>query len=403
MGNLLEYLTKFCGWPKCAAVILLSVLIVIPATFSTPIQTVDGIASPLLNKTRRPSWIRDLGENETLPGTLSLCPNVSDAKRFNETQGIRRYLDLRGLRGMNSTSFNVRPDFLMQLFRTFLELKESMSQHLVTLLINNRTVTELQNALTYAWLPSLENANWSATRAEILEIDNGTTYFSSNGSPLMQIRYTLPVSTIYSPANFSKGLPRYPWLYDRNSTNHELTQIVPPSVSDFIQRLQNKSLPVYDGPVFYTTSVLEHVYLAKNSTYGFFDTDQLKADMMEVAQQQRSSNFRREDTLIKWRPKSEKILDAVQQAFAIANPVIMDNITLTITLIERDDNFQTTTERDASRFSFALSYPEMKSGVYWKLWRYPSYDELNAALQSVADSKVAHTWTVAVPASDDLL
>ncbi|XP_055340446.1 uncharacterized protein LOC129589642 [Paramacrobiotus metropolitanus] len=108
-----------------------------------------------------------------------------------------------------------------------------------------------------------------------------------------------------------------------------------------------------------------------------------------------------ENGLIKELPSSDKILDAVHQAFAVANPVTLDNITLTITLTERDDSLRTTNGQDASKPNFALSYPKMKSGLYWKLWRYPSFDELNGFLQSVADAKLVRTWTVALtlPAS----
>ncbi|XP_055340498.1 uncharacterized protein LOC129589682 [Paramacrobiotus metropolitanus] len=103
---------------------------------------------------------------------------------------------------------------------------------------------------------------------------------------------------------------------------------------------------------------------------------------------------------VKVQPNADKILDAVQQAFAIANPVTMDNIVLTISLTDRDDSLRTTIGRDAFKLSFALSYPKMKSGLYWKLWRYPSYDELNGLLQSVAEVKLVRTWTVAIPVSN---
>ncbi|XP_055334956.1 uncharacterized protein LOC129586005 isoform X2 [Paramacrobiotus metropolitanus] len=519
-----------------------------------------------------------------------------------------------------------------------------MGPYLVSLQINNLKIAELQDALTYAWLPSLEKSNWTATRTEIIQTFNGTGYFSQNGMPLMVIVYTLPVPDIFS--NFSRNLPRYPWLYARNSTLHELTRIDPPVIGDFIQRLQQKGLPVYEGPVFSKTNVLENLYLRANFTSGYFDTDQLKADVMGFTQQlrvkegcgdanmsdvdvhfgllkphvmavrrnrafsdlklmpmpfvitvqqkkyvqyaadlavglanhsdryykqdmsnatetkipgfglvelppvdpafsfrmylnrplnvqylpllevlmmshlntdrdpdgrvevrlwdfdpngwivkffvvlrhtkvpvpyasfvvdarllyaaniyrkldgfelrlsnastayklmkdsypaywldtikastlaqcegesiwslpveeqlcplkktftlyvERYSNLGLEDLIsnTKWLPNSDKVLDAVQQAFAVANPVTVDRLTLTIALMERNDTLMTTAGRDAFKFTFALSYPKMEEEIYWKLWRYPSLDEMNGFLFSVANTVIAHTWTVLMPA-----
>ncbi|XP_055329041.1 uncharacterized protein LOC129581812 [Paramacrobiotus metropolitanus] len=93
---------------------------------------------------------------------------------------------------------------------------------------------------------------------------------------------------------------------------------------------------------------------------------------------------------------SNQIVDAVQQAFAEANPITMDNITLTITLSGRDDDMQTVDGNDVSKFNFSLSYPKMDTAIYWKLWRYPTKDVINKFLQT-ADARIAETWTVPMP------
>ncbi|XP_055334993.1 uncharacterized protein LOC129586036 isoform X2 [Paramacrobiotus metropolitanus] len=583
-----------------------------------------------------------VGENETFPGTLSLCPD-SDTKLLNASTGQRHYDDLRSLRGRSSTTFNAPLSYIMHNFQTFLELKEYVGLHEVALQTNNRTAAELQEALTYVWLPSLEKSNWTATHAEILEIHNGTIHFSRDGSPLMVIRYILPVSDAISPANCSSHLQRFPWMYASNSKYHELTPIVPPLIGSLVQRMQENGLTVYEGPVFYKDNgALDYVFLRANSTDSFLDIDQLKADMTEVVQQSRfkqqcgsagmsdweihfgqlqpgivpsrdngsftyviamsipfvirtrekilvrdfmsmvpllnhtdryylvsktglekdfknirivdnpplntafsfrmhldrplsgqwlpllevamqsqlnigmgksstaevrlwdfdpdaavvkffvllpypasplrealdarlpyaTSIYRKLDGLqfrlpstnvtytlmrfhlpghmqdvvkasasapqcqsesawsclpveeqlketfslyVEWvsfvshnqylpngffkeLPNSDKVLDALQQAFAISNNQTGYNNTLTITVTERDDNLKTTKGRDATRFTFALTYPEMPSQFDWKPWRYPSFDDLNSLLQSIAKVKIVRTWTVAVSA-----
>ncbi|XP_055335061.1 uncharacterized protein LOC129586083 [Paramacrobiotus metropolitanus] len=651
MDNFLEHRSRFRGGPQGLTPFLFSVLVVIPGTASTHIQAVNMIANQTVNNTRTSNWYKEPGENGTLPGTFRLCSNASDPNGLQAAKGLESYLDPRRLQGLKSIDFYVPLQLLLQLFQQFLGMREFMGQHVIALHTNqtkNLTIPELQDALTYAWLPTLEKSNWISTRAEIIQINNGKGSFSSYGSPMTMILYTLPVSDAFSSEYFSRILPRYPWLYTRNSTDHELTRIAPPAIGDFIQRLQQKGLPVYDGPLFSTTSVLENLYLRANSTSGYFDTDQLKADVMDVARQlrvkegcgdadmsdvdvhfgrfkplimpmrkdgafseepvlsmpfvitvqqkifvpyyvdltaalashsdryyrqeypnnstelkipgfriaelplvdpifsfrmylnrplnvqwlpvleslmtarlssdidfdgrvvvrlwdfdpngwivnffvvlrhakipashmqffvdarlslatniyrkldglelrlsnastayrlmrnpyagswqdtikastlaqckgeniwplpveeqlcplkktftlyvERYSKLRWDDLISrnKWTPNSDKILDAVQQAFAVANPVTVDNITLTISLIERDDSLVTTNWRDATKFTFGLSYPKMEKGIYWKLWRYPSLDELNGFLQSVANSVIAHTWTVTVPTS----
>ncbi|XP_055335030.1 uncharacterized protein LOC129586062 [Paramacrobiotus metropolitanus] len=284
MDNLLEHRDRFRGVPQSTILFLFSVLIVIPEITSTDVQA-NVTTSSSVHRIRMYGWMKELGVNETVPGTFSLCPNVSDPDGLRAGQADPSDRPL--LRGINSTRFYVQPSVLYQLLQPFLGSKEFMGQHLITLHINNRTIAELEDALTYAWLPSLEKSNWTETRVEILQINNGTGYFSANGSPLMFISYTLPVSDVFSPANFSRNLSWYPWLYSRNFSRHELIQILPPN--DFIQRLQQKGVPVYEGPLFPTTSVLETLYLRANSTgaNGYFDTDQLKTDLMGVARQMR--------------------------------------------------------------------------------------------------------------------
>ncbi|XP_055344416.1 uncharacterized protein LOC129592415 [Paramacrobiotus metropolitanus] len=593
MDITLQQLGRFRGVPKIMLLFFISVLITLPISLSTRITA------------------SELGDDSILPGTFDLCPNseLSDTELRNATGGRDDFSDLAGVVGIR---FDTRPSF-SQPFETYLEVKESLLRHYVTLQINNRTVTELQDAITYAWLPSLEKSNWTAVHAQILNIENGSLYFSPDGSPLMSVCYVMPppVTDAISSANSSR--------------------IVPLSMDDFKRRLQDKGLAAYDGQKYPATTAYtarDSAYLRANATSGVFDTDQLKADVMGIVQRGRrrdcgdarvddveihfgnlepgivpyksngtysdvramrfpfllivqkkngrrfrllgidlsplnnhtdryypsvlgmmmpvnpaysfrlyldrplnvqwlpglqalmtsqlnvgntsncsaevrvwdfdpngwvvnfvvtlrfktlpqwiyvvdgrllhsatiyrkldgfqfrvllpaSSPYRltrypaqdsREDTIKAATlrncrgetqllplpveeltcpvtaaftlyvermskpsvfafnpPDAGKILDAVQRAFAIANPVVMDNITLSITLTGRDTNLPTT-GRDVTKFSFALTYPKMQSGLYWNLWRYPSLDELNGSLQRVADVKIVQKRTTGVQA-----
>ncbi|XP_055335067.1 uncharacterized protein LOC129586087 [Paramacrobiotus metropolitanus] len=116
-----------------------------------------------------------------------------------------------------------------------------------------------------------------------MELENGTR-FSTNGSPLMLITYMLPVPDVFFEKNFPRSLPQYKWLFAPN----ELGQNGPSSMNEFIQRLQIMGLTAYDGPALYKSGgILDDIYLRANSTYGFFDTDQLKADVLGIVKQKR--------------------------------------------------------------------------------------------------------------------
>ncbi|XP_055340411.1 uncharacterized protein LOC129589618 [Paramacrobiotus metropolitanus] len=97
---------------------------------------------------------------------------------------------------------------------------------------------------------------------------------------------------------------------------------------------------------------------------------------------------------------SDRIMAAVQQAFAEMNPLTMDDITLTITLNGRDDDVHTVDGNDASRFNFTLSYPKMNTSAYWKLWRYPTQQVFNKYLDR-AGARIATTWTYSMPLTMD--
>ncbi|XP_055329258.1 uncharacterized protein LOC129581958 [Paramacrobiotus metropolitanus] len=99
---------------------------------------------------------------------------------------------------------------------------------------------------------------------------------------------------------------------------------------------------------------------------------------------------------------SDQILNAVRQAFAEANPITIDNITLTISLSGREDDMQTVDGNDVSKFSFSLSYSKIDTGFRWKLWRYPTKEVINKFLQT-ADARLVDTWILPVPVSFDNL
>ncbi|XP_055345146.1 uncharacterized protein LOC129592993 [Paramacrobiotus metropolitanus] len=651
MNSILGHWLRFRGVPESTAFFLLSVMIVLPIISSATIQTDNEIANPSLNKSRINGQVSKLGAPEAFQGTFSVCsrPPVVVPDLLMEID----YYTF-SLIGVMPASLDMWWNLFMRQFQTYLELSGSVSRHTAAVQLNNRSVAELQDALTYAWLPMFERSNRTAVRAEILRIENGTM-FSSNGSPVALITYMLPISDEFNssdvshdfflvdvdevyPSNSSRNLPRDPWLYPWN----DFAETGSSFTSDITQRLQEKGLTAYDGPLFYQSGgILDDIYLRANLTYGLFDTDGLKADVLGIVEQKRirqncndtgmtdvevhfgqlepaivpsrtngkfsdvtvmplpfvvkvqektlisdtlywftlpnhthryyvssetaygrkinttglhlvdqpplnptrsfrmhldrplniqrlpllealmtshlnnlsigahnraevriwdfdpdgwvvnffvvlhyepqrlspwkgfvldarlpytatiyrklnglelrlpptstvyrlmtasvdeySKNTMKASILreceendkwlslpseapacplkknftlyVEWQserpqsrdlvngstmelPDSDKILDAVQQAFAAANPVTMDNITLTIIMTERNDSLHTATERDSAKINFAVSYPKMKSGLYWNLWRYPSLHELNAALQSIAGANV---------------
>ncbi|XP_055340421.1 uncharacterized protein LOC129589625 [Paramacrobiotus metropolitanus] len=662
MDNLLQHLGKFRSVPAVVGVCLLLILLSAPTRSENHnIKIINKIENPLSSDTKTFGNISNLQLDETLEATLSFCPNVSLFQMINLSQSHdneelsygsinynvsrnlwEQYMKIRHLRGDKGIMFNLRMDSEMQDFGQFLELKPYVGVYLVTLELTNLTVTEIQDALTFAWAPSFESSNWTATHVEILQIQNGSddiTYYSASGSPLTQILYMVPISDSVIPMNLSSDFSHYPWRFARNSSYHELPKIITPSITDFVQRLRSKGLIAHQGPVFHGTvnSGRGDFYLSTNSTSGSFNTDRLKADLLELVQQERikqgcggadmsdvqinfspfvpriapmrkngtfseikvlplnfqlmiqkkahvhgginlvplsnhtdryyarlrvpgdedfipsyvrhledrpmdpvysfrmylspsmnvqllpeleslmrarlnkdlrhdqyasvrlwnfdpdgwvvsffvtiyklgwrldldgrlpyaKSIYRKLDGLqltstatkavytltnvplpslfketmktltmqdleaeqdvyltegssaplkktftlyvqsaLPWRSRihplvngwkanllnSDRILEAVQQAFAEANPVTIDDITLTITLTERDNGLRTVTDdEEVSKFYFALSYPKMK---YWRMWRYPTVDQLNKFLISVAKARVVESWTM---------
>ncbi|XP_055340431.1 uncharacterized protein LOC129589633 [Paramacrobiotus metropolitanus] len=641
-----------------------SVLLFMPSRSESHVSAINEVPKPWANDTL--IFGKELQPGESLAATLSVCPNASTAHLVNVSQyggdGLPRnmsnsYRDqwehfdkLLFLRGTSPITFNRRADLDLQDFANYLALDPFVSSHMVTLELSNATVTEIQDALTFAWLPSFEKGNWTATHAEIVQIDNATDrpLFSANGSPVMRIVYILPVSPAAIPANFSKNLSEYPWIFARNTIYHELPKTPSPDREDFCQRLKSKGLTVYLGRVFSGTfnSGGGQVYLSINSTSGKFDTDLLEQDLLERVRQARveegcgdadmsdvqvhfspfatwiapmrkngsffdikvmplnfklfvkqkavvfnginltslanntdryyarseflggdkyfpsnaryietppmnplnsfrmhfdrsmsvqllpaleaamaarlntwtygtdddrcvvtvhlwnfdpdgwvvdffvvlhkhsypyhiyldarlpyaNSIYRKLEGLQLTSPSikavytmttsplpitlkennksltlqncdtekdlyieqetlcplknvftlyvepvksqqsrlhalvngwsaetlsSDQILEAVQQAFAAANPVTVDNMTLTITLTEWSDRLKTLNGGDASKYYFAISTPKMKSGSYWRLWRYPTADGLNKFLNITAKARIVDTWTVA--------
>ncbi|XP_055329381.1 uncharacterized protein LOC129582037 [Paramacrobiotus metropolitanus] len=92
-------------------------------------------------------------------------------------------------------------------------------------------------------------------------------------------------------------------------------------------------------------------------------------------------------------PNSSTVLNIVQTAFAKANPVTINGLSLTIALTERDDTLQTVEGFDAAKYTFSISYPNMDTGRYWKLWRYPSISDLNLLLNTTAAVRVVESRT----------
>ncbi|XP_055352811.1 uncharacterized protein LOC129598780 isoform X2 [Paramacrobiotus metropolitanus] len=89
---------------------------------------------------------------------------------------------------------------------------------------------------------------------------------------------------------------------------------------------------------------------------------------------------------------SSLVLHAVEQAFAQANPITTDDITLTITLTGREE-LKTVEWNDATKFVFAATYPGMESHKYWTLWRYPAVEILNKFLNETATARLTTSWT----------
>ncbi|XP_055356718.1 uncharacterized protein LOC129601807 [Paramacrobiotus metropolitanus] len=666
MDDISEQLAQFRSASLVALFCLLSILLFVPSRSESHIKAINEASKAWTNDTL--IFGQDQQPEETQAATLSVCPNVPIEQMVNITQGhegdeiprnmstfykklTEHYEKLFFLRGANALAFNVRTEWNVLVFASYLELGPLVGSHLVTLELSNATVTEIQDALTFAWLPSFEKGNWTATHVEIVQIDDDRPFFSANGSPVMRIVYTLPVSPAAIPTNFTKLPSAYPWIFARNTTYHELPRIPLPAREEFCQRLRSKGLTVYLGPVFSGSfnAGRGQLYLGINSSSGKFDTDLLPQDLLGQVRQARmeegcgdadmgdvqihfspfatwiapmrengsffeikvmplqfklfvkqkalvyksinltplandtdryyarldsagdgevfpsnarfietaplnplhsfrmhldhsmaiqllpmletamaarlneefqktwkndtgfdydrhwvtvhlwnfdpdgwvinffvtlhkhgfyinldarlpyANNIYRklnglqlptakfvytltnsplpsllketiksvtlqkcdtekdlyfdEDTLCPlksaftlyvepvkplrsrthslvngWKVETlspDQILEAVQQAFAAANPVTMDDMTLTLTLTEWRDGWKTVNGGDTSRFYFALSTPKTKSGSYWRLWRYPTFDGLNKFLNITAKARIVDTWTVA--------
>ncbi|XP_055329811.1 uncharacterized protein LOC129582326 isoform X1 [Paramacrobiotus metropolitanus] len=250
---------------------LLKILVLLPFAFGQTsddidktadhIRAVNPLGNPYHSDTRLHLLSGEPRDNETFAGTLSLCSNGSNDELLNVT--ISSSIALRGYK---SLVFYARAEtFTILEFKDFLELPKFMGVHRIALPQTNRSVSELEEALAYAWAPSFEKSSMTPRRAQIVKLGQTWDFFSRNGSPLVSIVYILPLDELPSSGHCAR-----PCTIPRNVSFHELPAVTPPSVETFWQRFEEKGFAQPSGNIF--ASAAPHgefytsLYLAENKS-----------------------------------------------------------------------------------------------------------------------------------------
>ncbi|XP_055329813.1 uncharacterized protein LOC129582326 isoform X3 [Paramacrobiotus metropolitanus] len=166
---------------------LLKILVLLPFAFGQTsddidktadhIRAVNPLGNPYHSDTRLHLLSGEPRDNETFAGTLSLCSNGSNDELLNVT--ISSSIALRGYK---SLVFYARAEtFTILEFKDFLELPKFMGVHRIALPQTNRSVSELEEALAYAWAPSFEKSSMTPRRAQIVKLGQTWDFFSRNG------------------------------------------------------------------------------------------------------------------------------------------------------------------------------------------------------------------------------
>ncbi|XP_055329311.1 uncharacterized protein LOC129581989 [Paramacrobiotus metropolitanus] len=196
-----------------------------------------------------------------------------------------RRMKISYFRGYKSLVFYARAeDLWIMKFRDFLDLPKFMGVHRIALPQTNRSVSEVEEALAYAWAPSFENTSMTPGRVQIIKFGQTWDVFSSDGSPLVTILYILPLDALPSSALARSRMSAQNWSFYA-----ELPKVAPPSAEVFWQRLGEKGFTQPIGNIFRSAAPYSVPYYLSDNTSspGFFETDRLLSDLSAMVMESR--------------------------------------------------------------------------------------------------------------------